>query len=169
MRFSNQRGVGLLEVLVALLILAIAILGFAVMQLRAIEATSEGFNRVQAMSLARDLSEKIRLNREQVALYQSTVNSTGTGNASCYTKVCSAAQKVESDVAETKSRVEDAGMKISMSTCPNVNNGRHCIFIAWNKTEAKNGNASDESSCTITANGKMSYNEGSKCIVMEAY
>lgn len=169
MRFSNQRGVGLLEVLIALLILAIAILGFAVMQLRAVEATAEGFNRVQAMSLARDLAEKIRLNREAMSSYVNAVNATTATatKAKCYTANCTAQEKAESDVVETKLRVQDAGMRIAMSTCPGVSNSRHCIFIAWNKTEAAND--SGDNSCTVTDGGKMSYNEGSKCIVMEAY
>jgi len=39
--FSQQRGVGLVEVLVALLLLAVAVLGFTAMQMSAIKATDE--------------------------------------------------------------------------------------------------------------------------------
>ncbi|MEG1640035.1 MAG: hypothetical protein RR284_03815, partial [Ruthenibacterium sp.] len=49
----------LFEALVALLILAVGVLGFVALQYRAIEASSEGANRVQAINLARDLAEKI--------------------------------------------------------------------------------------------------------------
>ena len=37
--FSIQRGVGLVEVMVALLLLAVAVLGFSAMQLSAVKAT----------------------------------------------------------------------------------------------------------------------------------
>ena len=59
MMISNrsQRGVGLMEVLVALLILAIGILGFIALQYRSLDATTEATYRVQAINLARDLAE----------------------------------------------------------------------------------------------------------------
>ena len=66
-----QKGVGLLDILVALLLLAIAVLGFVALQLRAVEATAEGANRIQAMNIARDLAEKMRINSS--AAYPPTV------------------------------------------------------------------------------------------------
>lgn len=38
---TTQKGVGLIEILVALLVLAIGVLGFVALQYRAVEATSE--------------------------------------------------------------------------------------------------------------------------------
>ena len=65
---KNQRGVGLMEVLVSLVILAIAVLGFAALQFRALDAVQEANDRTTAMTLARDLAEKIRVNRTQLSL-----------------------------------------------------------------------------------------------------
>ncbi len=65
----QQTGVGLIEILVALLILAIGVLGFVALQYRAIEASSEGENRIQAINIARDVAEKIRVNRTALATY----------------------------------------------------------------------------------------------------
>ena len=67
---SSQKGVGLIEILVALLVLAIGILGFVALQYRAVEATSESINRVQAMNIARDMAERIRANRDGFATYK---------------------------------------------------------------------------------------------------
>ena len=67
---NQQKGVGMVEVLVALLLLAIGVLGFSALQLRAVEATSEAMNQVQAMNLARDLSERIRVNRDGLLDYK---------------------------------------------------------------------------------------------------
>jgi type IV pilus assembly protein PilV len=44
---KNQRGVGLMEVLVSLVILAIAVLGFAALQFRALDAVQEANDRTQ--------------------------------------------------------------------------------------------------------------------------
>ena len=59
---SKQNGVGLIEVLVALVLLAIGVLGFSLLQLRAIDAAQEATERTMAMSLARDLAERMRIN-----------------------------------------------------------------------------------------------------------
>ncbi|HEY4713949.1 MAG TPA: prepilin-type N-terminal cleavage/methylation domain-containing protein, partial [Aquirhabdus sp.] len=42
---TSQRGVGMVEVLVAMVLLAIGVLGYAALQVRAVEATGEALNR----------------------------------------------------------------------------------------------------------------------------
>ena len=70
---SSQHGVGLVEVLVALLILSVGVLGFVALQYRALEATAESGSRVQAIAIARDLSEKIRANRNVFNNYRTEI------------------------------------------------------------------------------------------------
>ena len=59
--FSIQRGVGLVEVMVALLLLAVAVLGFSAMQLSAVKATDESLMRTQSISVIKTLSESMRV------------------------------------------------------------------------------------------------------------
>ena len=59
---KHQKGVGLMEVLVALLLLAIGVLGYTVLQLRAVDASSEALSRSQGMLILRGLAENIRAN-----------------------------------------------------------------------------------------------------------
>lgn len=73
---THQRGVGLMEILVALLVLAIGVLGFIALQYRAVEATSESGYRVQAINLARDMAERIRVNRGAIAAYENKLSET---------------------------------------------------------------------------------------------
>ena len=61
---SSQKGVGMVEVLVALIVLAVGVLGYVMLQVRAMEATIEGTQRIQAINIARDLAERVRVNRE---------------------------------------------------------------------------------------------------------
>ena len=61
-KLDNQRGVGLVEVMVALLLLAVAVLGFSALQLNALSATDESLVRSRAMSMSKQLSENMRLN-----------------------------------------------------------------------------------------------------------
>ena len=58
----KQQGVGLVEVLVALVLLAISVLGFAALQLRAVDSSLEANKQVIALTIARDLAEKMRAN-----------------------------------------------------------------------------------------------------------
>ena len=64
MKTSSQQGIGIVEVIVALLLLSIGVLGFAMLQIRAMDASMDASKRIQAMNLARDLSERMRANKQ---------------------------------------------------------------------------------------------------------
>ena len=57
-----QQGVGLIEVLVSLLIVAIAIIGLISLQIRALQHNSEAMMFVNANNLAADIFERMRAN-----------------------------------------------------------------------------------------------------------
>ena len=57
---SQQYGVGLIEVLVAVLLLSIAVLGFSALQVRAVSATDESLVRTKSLTLIRNLAEVMR-------------------------------------------------------------------------------------------------------------
>lgn len=59
-RLTNQHGVGLIEVLVAVLLLSIAVLGFSALQVRAVTATDESLVRTKSLTLVRNLAEVMR-------------------------------------------------------------------------------------------------------------
>lgn len=59
---NNQQGMSLIEVLVAILITTVGLLGFAGLQTRALTSTEDAYLRVQAMSLAQELVERARIN-----------------------------------------------------------------------------------------------------------
>jgi len=59
-QINAQQGIGLAEVLVAVLLLSIAVLGFSALQVRAISATDESLVRTKALTLTRNLSEIMR-------------------------------------------------------------------------------------------------------------
>lgn len=73
---TNQKGVGLMEVLVALFILALGVLGFSALQLRAMDAAQEATEYTVAMNNARDLAERMRVNRTALSDYKNTPIST---------------------------------------------------------------------------------------------
>lgn len=165
-KISNQKGVGLIEILVALLVLAIGILGFVALQYRAVEATSEAINRVQAMNIARDMAERIRANRDGFATYKTQTETAANQveyNTNCMTSTCSAADLADFDVAQVTAKASAIGMTVNMLSCAGNSDGRNCLYVAWGDTSATDGTGSGD--CT---NG-TSYNGASTCVIMETY
>ncbi len=170
---SNQQGIGLVEVLVALLLLAIGVIGFAGLQVRAVSATNEAFQRGQAMVLARDMGERIRVNLNARDFYNTTANwqvgtpqpvSTYTPN--CVTSACTAQQLAQFDINEVRLMALAIGAngQARMQTCPS-NTALRCLYVSWGNTQPQNATAADSVSCTL--NG--SFQPGSNCIMLETY
>lgn len=78
-----QRGVGMVEVLAALLVLAIGVLGYAGLQLRALKGATAAQTRVRAVMLARSALELMRVNpgRDYNALQIGTLERAQIGRA----------------------------------------------------------------------------------------
>lgn len=169
----SQQGVGMIEVMVALLLLAIAVLGFSFLQMRAIDASAEAMSKLQAVNLARDLSERIRANAEAYPVYlqginqnqssQQGLNCIQTGTATpCQT----AAQLAQFDVAQIQQLAQVQGMQVRMPQCKTVANQaeRHCIYVAWGHTKAIDDDV-EKTACTRQGN----YLAKAQCVVMELY
>lgn len=56
----HEQGIGLVEVLVAVLLLSVAVLGFSALQVRAISATDESLVRTRSLTIVRNLAEVMR-------------------------------------------------------------------------------------------------------------
>jgi type IV pilus assembly protein PilV len=64
-----QHGVGLIEVMIALLVLSVGLLGMAALQIRAVQLNQSSYLRSQAVILAYDIADRISINGEQSASY----------------------------------------------------------------------------------------------------
>lgn len=165
-KMSSQKGVGLVEVLVALLILAVGILGFVALQYRAVEATSEAINRVQAINIARDMAERNRANRDGLANYKTQIQTAANQTdytTNCMTSACSATAMADFDVSQVVAKASALGMTMNMRTCSGNSDGRNCIYVAWGDTSATDGTGAGD--CT---NG-TAYQASSTCVIMETY
>lgn len=170
---KHQKGIGLIEILVSLFILAIGVLGFSALQLKAVQASSEAMTKLQAMNLGRDLAERIRANPTAYTLYATKLNAetqvtTATSCVQNSTSIpCATANDLATyDAAEVIKGAQNLGMKIAMPNCQVVSSGqnRRCIYIAWGDSKPLDS-TTDANACT--KNG--SYQLQSKCIVMEIY
>lgn len=161
-----QRGVGLIEVLVALLLLAVGVLGFSVLQLRAMDASQEAGARTIAMNSARDLAERMRINRTALATYQTAINSKDTlssclGTTATYLPNCNSVNMAKNDAREILEKVASNGQMIRIEQCSGSN--LQCIYLAWGKTDI----SQDVTSCVDSDTG--SYKSGATCLIMETF
>ena len=69
LNWGGKKGFTLLEVMIALLILEIGLLGLASMQTQALQAIGMGGNMAVANTMARDVSERIMKNAKNVGSY----------------------------------------------------------------------------------------------------
>lgn len=155
---KTQKGAGMVEVLVALVLLAIAVLGFSFLQIRAISASLEASRNVQAMNIARDLSERIRVNRNGLKYY-TLIESPAT----CDSIVCTSQQMAEYDYNQVNTKASNLGMALDILDCQGSVFKRKCIYVAWEGTTPTNGTSS--SNCT---NG-TAYVPNAKCLIVEVY
>lgn len=173
MNHKNQKGVGLIEVLVALVILAIGVLGFAALQLRALDAAQEATEQTVAMSTARDLAERMRINRGALVNYKTAINTKSTINTCSGTNnitspknldipKCNQASFAQQDAGEILEKANENGQVVIIDDC--VGSELNCIYVAWGKTTIA---ADDLDECIDTTTG--AYIVNSKCLVMEAF
>lgn len=89
---AGSRGFSMIEVLVALLVLALGLLGFALLQTMNLRYTQSAQYRTQATNLAYDLLDQMRANRFQAAWYNGSAGASfesgevDTSSAACKTR-----------------------------------------------------------------------------------
>lgn len=157
----RQRGFSFFEVLVAALILGIGVLGFASLQLRALDSTGVAHFRAQAAVLAADMAERIRLADDGIAvdhtdyedenLWDLTVTeipdtaptSWTRGDDTCYATaiagaVCDEADLVLADAMEIQYMAREllpAG-NVSVRPCT-AGAALTCVFVAWRGQDSR--------------------------------
>jgi len=63
---NRQQGVGIVEVLVALVVVSLGVLGMASLQLTGMQHSSGGYNRSKALLYAEDIATRMRTNRTAI-------------------------------------------------------------------------------------------------------
>ncbi|WP_287907927.1 type IV pilus modification protein PilV [Acinetobacter sp.] len=167
-----QKGVGLMEVIIAMLLLAVAVLGYAVMQYRSIELGGQALKKVEAMTLARNLGERMYVNKAAyLSTYKSGISEKGVVS-SCVSSgknvtYCSAVNFAKKDLADINALAQQKNMEVDILPCPNTVNQRNCIYVAWDDTKATQDDEKDDVACTDKS--KFIYKPSAHCIVVEAY
>lgn len=140
--FSRQRGVGMIEVLVALLVMSIGVLGYAGLQLRALNSTEDAHYRTQAVAIAQDIVERIAANPAGLTTYTTAANWApfnqgdavpATWNA-CLGIDCTSTQMAQSDIQQATWTVAQLipGGQVVAGECVGLETT--CVTVAWGDT-----------------------------------
>ncbi len=184
---AAQSGVGLIEVMVALLLLAVAVLGFSAMQMTAIKATDESLMRTRALTIMRGGAEAIRTNPNGIAAFKTAINGTtdsvtvdskditkdscvqNTNAAPTDAASCTINQLATRDGLLMKSyaTTNDIMMGMVPNGCPGTsgNQERQCFVASWGDTTVELNDTAPKA----CANVNGTYKNGAECFIMEAY
>ncbi|HSN72360.1 MAG TPA: type IV pilus modification protein PilV [Steroidobacteraceae bacterium] len=105
----GQRGFTLVEALVALIVLAVGLLGIAALYVESLSASRSALLRTHAVNLAADMADRIRANRTAGIAYDTASGNTGGAeNTACETTAgCAAADLAAHDVFRWMARGND--------------------------------------------------------------
>lgn len=167
-----QSGVGMVEILVAVLILSIGVLGFAGMQLKALKGTGNTFYRSQATVLAEDIVSRIAVNPGQVATYATLASWTGapvgenaepswwnacstssSGTTTSCTQAALAAWDIKQSAWKAAHLLPNGRAQVAQCTGFST----YCVTVTWNSTTP--------TSCRLGSNSDSGSNKD--CIVMQ--
>jgi type IV pilus assembly protein PilV len=131
--YPRQKGAGLLEVLIALLIFSTGMMGLIATQLAGKKAGYEATQRSIATALARDILERVQANPSQITAY--VVHNAGdqenplpTPVINCEQVECTPVQLAAFDLWQWESLVLGVSEKQGMSNVGGLVSPRACIF-----------------------------------------
>lgn len=149
----RQRGITLIESLVAIVISALGILGILGMQMRTLADTSTTVRRAQAIRLVEDLSERMKVSPNalsSLASYVSDFGDTPAPPGSCTTTTgCEPADQAAYDLAVWKQAVSNAlplgqaSIFLAPGETDATNRRQLGIIIAWRENERAGTNTDD--------------------------
>lgn len=137
------RGVGMIEVLVALLVLAIGVLAYAGLQLSALKGMEEANNRAIATVIAQDALERFLSNEAGMATYRAASSWQGAAITpgeqpvdwkKCSNATCSSTQMASWDIAQLSWLAANSmpGGDIAVSECAYASD-LLCVVLSWGK------------------------------------
>lgn len=142
---TSQRGVSLIEALVALLVLALGIMGMAGIQTRTLIESRTTNARSIALQMADDLLDRmqantvIRLTPPATSPYLAAWGTLAAAPANCFNVACSGAQLAAFDLTQWKTSLARAlpggDARVFQSDTDAAQFG---VLIGWTETQAKN-------------------------------
>jgi type IV pilus assembly protein PilV len=139
---ARQQGISLIEVLISIIIIAIALFGTAALQLSAMKLGQGGVLRSHAVFLAQDIAERMEGNVAAAIAGSYVVTTTGTApvlDLTCQAGACTQAQLATYDISQWANLVSSALPQSTWSITRTVsgNPSTYVIVISWTDRRTK--------------------------------
>jgi len=159
---TSQKGVGMPEVLVSMLLLGVAIIGFAGLQVRALDSTNDAMFRTQAMAVAQDFAERMRLNPNAASVYRNNWNNNAVAIDKCETATCNSTEMAQYDM-KTMTAVAAATLPNGqLAVLPCIGRTNLCVYVSWNNTTPTIGASAPN--CSVSDD---TYVSNADCVKLE--
>jgi len=138
---NKNTGFTLIEVLIAMLVLAVGLLGLAGLQATSLKNNQSAYNRSQATQLAYDLADRMRAN---VAGKTTYTTGTATATSACLTTTgCTKEAMAENDLKEWNDAISATLPSGATGTVTSPSAGVYTITINWDDNRDGSVNTSD--------------------------
>lgn len=118
MKASRMQGFSLIELLVAVVIMAVGILGIAGLQVVSMQQNRSALYRAQAVQLANGLLDRIRVNKN--ITYSALIDAAPQATTDCEVNSCTPTQMAAYDIAQWKCSINsDDSTGQPLTTCQN--------------------------------------------------
>ena len=157
----KQLGVSMIEVLIALLVLMIGVLGFSALQMKTLAHNNNANHRVMAVLIAQDAIERMQLNKKFRQAYLDKNNwkigRQGTKPPqTCIEKKCNSEQMANWDMADLSWQAANQllGGRILIEQCK-FEEQADCVIVSWeeqlpeNCTNSTGINTASDSKCFV--------------------
>ena len=162
----RQRGTGLVEVLVSIIIVAIGLLGLAGLQNRMQASEMESYQRSQALVLLDDMASRIATNRAQAASYVTTAADAVGAGMTCPPLVATPTRQ-QIDSAAWCTALQGAAERVGGVSAGAMVGGRGCVESLPNNeyliTVAWQGLTPLSAPPAGVACGQSLYNDAAQC------
>lgn len=133
----RTEGFTLIEVLVAVLVLSIGLLGIASLQATSLRNNNDASMQTRASYIASDMADRLRANSSVANSYAGNYAAAPSGpdNGRCIPVTCAPAEMVLNDVAEWNTQLDS--LPAGQGTITALAGGLFSITVRWD--EARNG------------------------------
>lgn len=159
---ANSKGFTLIEVLIALIILAIGLLGMATLMMSSLQSSQGAAHRSAATVVAYDLIERMRVNRnEAIKANSDYAGDPSTADSDCDPEAgCNAEELVAYDLETWWDSLQNAipGAVVTIEQdLAGVGDDAYCIVIFWQEPGVEETESVDADPCGEDPLGRAFY------------